>query len=115
MIKSVGSLPEIFSFSSKPISILFEKANLVIYCDSAASVEAASLGIPLLHIKSDFTIDINIFEDVEIIPSVSSPQQIRIQSLKILDGEYPSFEEIQTYVEQIFSHVDEQKIVEIIS
>ena len=115
MIKSVGSLPEIFSFSSKSISTLFETANLVIYCDSTASVEAACRGIPVLHIKSAFTININIFEDVEIIPSVSSPEQIRIQSLKILDGEYPAFEEIQTYVEQIFSRVDEQKIVEIIS
>jgi len=115
LMKSVGNLPKIFSFSSKPIITLFETANLAIYCDSAASIEAASRGIPVLHIKSDFTIDINIFEDVEIIPSVSSPQQIRIQSLKILDGEYPSFDEIQTYVEQIFSRVDEQKILEMIS
>jgi len=115
MINSGISLPKMFSFSSKPINTLFETANLVIYCDSTASVEAASLGIPLLHIKSDFSIDMNIFEDAEIIPSVSSPQQIRIQSLKILNGEYPSFEEIQTYVKQIFSRVDEQKIVESIS
>lgn len=115
LIKSAKSLPKIFSFSSKPLSTLFETADLVIYCDSTASVEAASLGIPLLHIKSDFNIDVNIFEDVEIIPSVSSPPQIRIQSLKILDGEYPSFNEIQTYVKQIFSPVDEHKIVEIIS
>jgi len=115
LTKSADSLPKIFSFSSTPISTLFETANLVIYSDSAASVEAASLGIPLLHIKSDFIIDMNIFEDVEIIPSVSSPEQIRIQSLKILNGEYPPFGEIQTSVKQIFSRVDEQKIVEIIS
>ncbi|MFA4825865.1 MAG: hypothetical protein WC593_12005 [Methanoregula sp.] len=115
MMKSIKSLPKIFSFSSKPISTLFETTDLVIYSDSTASVEAASLGIPLLHIKSDFTIDMNIFEDAKIIPSVSTPQQIRIQSYKILNGEYPSTEEIQTYVKQIFSPVDEQKIVEIIS
>ncbi|MFA4850525.1 MAG: hypothetical protein WC626_12430 [Methanoregula sp.] len=114
MIKPAENLPKIFCFSSKPISTLFETTNLVIYSDSTASVEAASLGIPLLHIKSDFSIDMNIFEDVKLIPSVSSPQQIRIQSLKILDGEYPSFEEIQMYVKQIFSRVDEQKIMEII-
>lgn len=115
LMKFAGSLPKTFSFSSKSISTLFETANLVIYSDSNASVEAASLGIPFLHIKSDFTIDMNIFEDVELIPSVSSPQQIRIQSLKILNGEYPLFEEIQMYVKKIFSLVDENKILEIIS
>jgi len=115
LIKSVGNLPKIFSISSESlITILFETADLVMYCDSTAAVEAASLGIPLLHIKSDFNIDINIFEDVNIIPSVSSPQEIRNQSLKILNGEYPAFEEIHMYVEQIFSRVDEQKILEIL-
>jgi hypothetical protein len=115
MLKSIEILPKIFSFSSMSIKPLLETANLVIFSDSTVSVEAASMGIPLLHIKSDFTIDINIFENMEIIPSFSSPEQIRVQSLKILEGEYPSFKEIQKYVSQIFCDVDDQKIVEIIS
>ena len=112
LMRSIGRFPKIFSFSSKSINELFDKTDLVIYSDSTASVEAASLGIPLLHIKSDLTIDMNIFEDVKIIPSVCSPHQIRIQSLKILGGEYPTFNEIQTYVKQIFSPVDEQTILD---
>ena len=115
LMNSAGNLPEIFSFSSSPLNILFKTANLVIYNDSTASVEAALVGIPLLHIKSDFDIDMNIFEDLKDIPSVSSPSQIQIQSLKILGGEYPSFEKVQTYVRQIFALIDEQKILEIIT
>jgi hypothetical protein len=115
LMQSIGEIPKKFTFSSQPINTLFNSVNLVIYSDSTASVEAASMGIPLLHVKSDFLLDINIFEDFFSIPSVSSPQQIRIHSQKILNGDYPSFEEIQSYVKQIFSTVDEQKIIEIIS
>lgn len=110
-----GNLPNFFSFSSLPVATLLETADLVIYNDSTVSVEAASMGIPLLHIKSDFTIDMNIFEDVEVIPSVSSPEQILLQSLKIIEGEYPSYLEIQLHVKQIFALVNEKKIVEIFS
>lgn len=115
MIKSFQILPQMFSFSSTPLNDLFGNADLVIYSDSTAAVEAASRGIPVLHVKSDFTVDMNIFEKLEIIPSVNSPDQIRICSLDILGGNYPSFKEIQTFVGQIFSPVENQKISGIFS
>jgi len=108
-------LPSSFSFSSDPIHELFKNTDLVIYTDSTASVEAATKGIPLLHIKSNFTIDINIFEDTSIVPSANSPDQIRSIAIKILNSHDFSSESIQKVIEELFAPVDEQRILSSIS
>jgi len=108
-------LPGSFSFSSDPIQELFEKTDLVIYSDSTASVEAAARGIPLLHIKSDFTIDINIFEDTNTVPSANSPAQIRSIAMKILTSNDFSSDLIQKVIGELFAPVDEQKLLSVIS
>ena len=108
-------IPRYFSFSSDSIQELFEKTDLVIYCDSTASVEAATRGIPLLHIKSNFTIDINIFEDTSIVPSANSPEQIRSIAMKILNRNEFSSDSIQNVIGELFAPVDEEKLRSIIS
>ena len=115
LTRFVKNLPKKFVLSTKPIGILYGYANLVIYSDSSAAVEAASLGIPVLHLKSGFTIDMNIFESDPIIPSVYSPDQLCAKSIGILDGDYPSDEAVQRVIQQIFSPVDNMRIQQLIA
>ena len=104
-------LPNSFSFTSDSIQELFEKTDLVLYSDSTASVEAAAHGIPLLHIKSNFSIDSNIFEDANVIPSANSPDQIRSIAMKILNNDVFPSDVIQNVIRELFAPVDEQKIL----
>jgi hypothetical protein len=98
-----------------PIHELFEKTDLVIYTDSTASVEAATRGIPLLHLKSNFAIDINIFEDTGVVQSANSLEQIRMVEMEILNSSEFSSDSIQDVVGELFAPVDEQKILSCIS
>jgi hypothetical protein len=69
----------------------------------------------LLHIKSNFTIDINIFEDTSIVPSANSPEQIRSIAMKILNRNEFSSDSIQNVIGELFAPVDEEKLRSIIS
>ncbi|MCK4245164.1 MAG: hypothetical protein KAX20_06015, partial [Candidatus Omnitrophica bacterium] len=55
--RALGSLPENFIVSDKPVSELLKESHVLLYTCSATSIEALSLGVPVLHIKSDFMID----------------------------------------------------------
>ncbi len=111
----ITHVPVSFSWSSDPIYELFEKSDLVLFTDSTASVEAANRGIPVLHIKSNFTIDINIFEDTITVPSANSPEQIRSIAMKILNSNEFTSDSTQKVIGELFAPVDEQKILLIIS
>jgi hypothetical protein len=112
IFKFSKDLPSWFHVSLDPLNTLLRATDVVIFSDSTASVEAAALGIPILHIKSDFLIDTNIFEKDNYVPSVSSPDQIRLctSALLQLSGaalmEYK--ENIMQSIRDIFSPVDEK-------
>ena len=76
--KGIGSLPEYFIVSDKPIGDLLPESNLLLYSSSATSIEAIALGVPILHIKSDFTIDRDNLADfpASVRESVSTPDEI---------------------------------------
>ena len=55
--RKMGDLPQQFEVSEQPINKLLQDSNLMIYSSTATSIEAIALGVPVLHINSDFTID----------------------------------------------------------
>ena len=75
--KDLGILPEHFIISDKPVSELLKESHVLLYTSSATCIEALSLGVPVLHIESDFTIDRDDLSDF--------PSSIR-QSAKNKDG-----------------------------
>jgi hypothetical protein len=105
-----SDLPQTILFTSEPITSLFESSSLVIYNDSSAAVEAAALGIPLLHIKSDFTMDMNIFENNKLIPSIRSPKEICLHALEILSDTNPKSKELKNAATEIFAPIDDELI-----
>ena len=55
--RDLSPLPEHFIISDKPVSELLREGHVLLYNSSATCIEALSLGVPVLHIGSDFTID----------------------------------------------------------
>ncbi len=88
--------------------------DLLVYTESTVSVEALAKGIPILHVKSEFSIDINIFDGMDFVPSSANPEIICKISCEILSGEkrYPSPPE--NFVENLFSSVNKDLIGKII-
>ena len=112
-IEYEDGLSKIFSFTSEPIKSILSFIDLVIYSDSTVAVEAAASGIPILQIKSDFTIDVNIFENSKLIPSIRSPEQIRTHALEILSDTNPKSIELQKVAREIIAPVDDEVIQKI--
>ncbi|MHB8104022.1 MAG: hypothetical protein ACYDG5_00580 [Dehalococcoidales bacterium] len=50
-------MPEHFIISEKTVSDLLPESSVLLYTSSSAALEALALGIPIVHIESDFTID----------------------------------------------------------
>ena len=111
----IDGLSKVFSFSYEPIKSILRSIDLVIYSDTAAAVEAAASGIPLLHIKSDLTIDDNILKNCRLIPSVRSSDQIRINAFELLGDINPKSKELQKEANEIFAPVDEVVIQKILT
>lgn len=57
--KDLGNLPEHFIISDKPVSELLKETDVLLYTSSTTCIEALSRGVPVLHIKSDFMIDLD--------------------------------------------------------
>lgn len=55
--RDIGTLPGHFTISDKPVGELLLESDVLLYTSSATCIEALSLGVPVLHIKSDFIID----------------------------------------------------------
>lgn len=108
-------VPPHFSVSTIPFSDSLGSVDLVIYNDSSAAVEVAVNDIPLVHIKSGHSLDINVFEGVSAVPSVSSPEQLRHTCLEILADPRHEVAEVHRYADQFFAPVDADGILSIIS
>lgn len=85
--KSLESLPEHFIISGKPSGDLLQESHVLIYTSATTCIEALSLGVPVLHIKSDFTIDRDNLADFPsgIRESVSTPDDIVKATERILN------------------------------
>lgn len=101
-------LPGHFSISDEPIGILLSRSDLVLYTESTVCVEAVAQGIPIMHVRSDHSIDINIFEGDESVPSYADPIDINSETMRIVNGEekLPSNE----LISHLFQPIDMQKI-----
>lgn len=107
IVNLVQQLPEKFRVSTEPLSNLLQDTDVAIYTDSTASVEAVARGIPILQIKSDFLIDIDIFEESRIFRSVSSPEQIQYQTDHLRRSKNKCREEYREAICDLFSPVDD--------
>jgi len=88
-----GGMPAHFEFVTKPLSQLFDRVGLVVYCSSAICVDALARGIPILSVVPETAIDLDpmrwfpsfrraagspedLRKEVNIILSMSSSEQV---------------------------------------
>jgi hypothetical protein len=102
----VPPLPAHFTVSDEPVPDLLSSAGLLLYTESTVAVEAAALGIPVIHVKSDCSIDINIFEDFPLVPSVRSPEELRAGARNLLDHPWTDPREVMEYIAGLFGPVN---------
>ena len=79
-------LPPQFSFTDEPVGILLKSADLVLFTESAVSIEALAASIPVLRIRSSLRIDMNIFDGIGSIPSASAPAEIAQKAQELFAG-----------------------------
>ena len=112
--KDLGILPEHFIISDKPVSELLKESQVLLYTSSATSIEALSVGVPVLHIESDFTIDRDDLSDFSpsIRKSAKSKDDIIRMTEEILktDEKELSKQRViwEDMVSEIFGPVDER-------
>jgi hypothetical protein len=102
----IPPLPPHFSISEEPAQDLLDSAGLLLYTESTMAVEAAARGIPVIHVKSDCSIDINIFEGFALVPSVRSPEELRAGARNLLDHPWTDPREVMEYIASLFGPVN---------
>lgn len=55
-------LPDHFEVSNRPVKELLRRCNVLLYMDSTTSLESLAMGIPPVHVASDFTLDLDPLE-----------------------------------------------------
>ncbi len=112
--RNLGALPEHFIISDKPVSELLPQSHVLLYTSSATCIEALSAGVPVLHIKSDFTIDRDDLSDFPsgIRQSAKNKDDIIRMTEKILETDEKELSEQriiwEDIVSEIFGPVDER-------
>jgi hypothetical protein len=106
----LSRIPDNFVISENSINQLLSCVDLVVYTGSTVAIEAIAQGIPILHVRSDLTIDRDIFSESDHIVSVSRPGEIYQAFLTILEGGIESHKKGQEIVQEFFAPVDESTI-----
>jgi UDP-N-acetylglucosamine 2-epimerase len=107
-------LPENFSFTFEPVDTLLPLMDLVLVTESAASIEALALHIPVLHIRSGIRIDMNAFEGIDCIPSAANPDDIKTRAHELLKEPNIAPDQYDQLVRAFFAPVDEAVITKIL-
>lgn len=111
----IRQMPQNFSATDQPISRSLPDIDLMVYSDSTAAVEAAINGIPLVHLKSDYSIDVDPFEGLGLVPSESSPEYLRNAVLGILHGKGGPLENLTRTAEEFFEPVSMERFGQLFS
>ena len=76
-VKRFGIFPKHFIISNKPVSKLLIESDLLIYASTTVCIEALAFGVPVLFVKSDYTLDHNPLEsNCELFVSAKNPNEI---------------------------------------
>lgn len=110
--KNLPPFPSHITFEIKKIEDLLDIADLVIYTETAVSIQALAQGIPVLHIQSDVRIDMNPLEGYECIPSVSTPEEMYSAAKRLMKEKDGKQEQYMRIASEFFEE-GERDLVEI--
>ena len=73
-----SNLPKHIRLSDKPIGDLMSECSLMVYSGSTVCVQALSIGLPLIHVRPQFDLDLDPLESVpDARPSVTGTEELR--------------------------------------
>ncbi len=75
--------PSNFEISTRPVPELLKRAHILLYTSSGASLEALSMGVPVIHVVSDFMIDLDPLGDY---PQITNPARTPKEIAKNVNG-----------------------------
>jgi len=103
-------LPPHFAVREEPVETLFPATGIVLFTESTVAVEAAACGIPVIHVRLDCSLDMNIFEGIRMIPSLGSPGEIRHAAMMLQGQSLGEVPEIRKFIGTLFGEVDPDRI-----
>jgi len=101
----IERMPRNFFIRDEPVDELLPLTDLVIYTGSTVAVEAIARGIPVLHVRSDLTIDRDIFDKSDNIISVATSEEIYREAVRIFHSRAESERRGLEFVREFFSPV----------
>jgi hypothetical protein len=104
----IRSLPCNVRVRVDSIQELLAKSDVLLYSESTVCIEALAVGVPIVNVRSDHRIDVNIFEGIDAVPSVSTSAEINnaihyVTSDEVLEH----FNELQGIVDDFFAPINE--------
>ncbi|MDD1659591.1 MAG: hypothetical protein LUQ62_00095 [Methanomicrobiales archaeon] len=103
-------LPSHFTVREEPVESLLPGTGVVLYTESTVAVEAAAWGIPVIHVKLDCSLDMNIFAGLPQVPSVSSPEEIQRSARDLMIRRAGQVQEVRKHIGSLFEPVDPVRI-----
>ena len=110
MERMLPPLPPHFAIREETVETLFSATGVVLFTESTLAVEAAACGIPVIHVKLECSLDMNIFEGFPTIPSLGSPGEIRHAALMLRGQSLGEIPEIRKFIGTLFGEVDPDRI-----
>lgn len=107
----LSTTPSNFSVSEKTLEDLLPQVDLMLYSSSSVAVEALAAGLPIVHIRSDFKIDMNIFESINGIPSISRPDKIRTTAEELILRDILAYDLRKKIVSDFFAPVSDDVVI----
>lgn len=99
----VVELPENFSIAEEPTSELLADSDIVLYTSTTVCLEAIGAGVPIIHVMSDFTIDLNQMDSYGVeIPEAKDGNGILKQAKLIKETGAERFTEKRARWQEIF-------------
>jgi glycosyltransferase involved in cell wall biosynthesis len=102
--RHIRTLPSNVCIRMDPIERLLANSDVLLYAESTVCVEALAMGVPVVNVRSDHRIDMNIFEGIESIPSVSSQTEILDAVTQVISADArEQFNHLQVIVDEFFA------------
>ena len=101
----IPGLPPHIWISTQPVSELLARADILLYTESATSIEALFRGIPVVHVQSDLRIDMNPLEGYDLVPSVAGPEELASTVHRLLSTSHVRRSEYRRIAAEFFAPV----------
>lgn len=115
VLNNLPDLPSTFTITDDSSEKILDQTDVVVYTSSSVAAEAVARGIPVVHIKSDYWIDTNILEGSDLVPSVSTPDELNTHMNKANKRGFLKPIESDSIINDLFGNIDYSEFLQYIT